>query len=120
VCLCRAFGGAAWSYDESVSLFRGIDGDHGLRPEPVERLGGPQEIRADARAWHLATGSLACPLCDAPVVLTAPVQGPADPLACAYCDHAGRVRDFLSLAQPSRPTRVHVRIRVPLSAAARA
>jgi hypothetical protein len=95
-----------------VSLHRGFDPD-GFRPEPVERLAGSREIRPDARAWHLATGSLACPSCDAPVVVHAPVQGPADPLFCAYCDHFGRVRDFLSLAEPSRPTRVVVRVVAP-------
>jgi hypothetical protein len=95
-----------------VSLHRGFDGSDAFRPEPVERLAGSREIRPDARAWHLATGSLACPSCDAPVVLCAPVAAPADFLACGYCDHFGRVRDFLSLAQPSRPTRVVVRVRM--------
>ena len=34
-----------------------------------------------------------------------------DPLSCGYCSHAGAVRDFLSLAEPTRPTRVVVRVR---------
>jgi hypothetical protein len=62
------------------------------------------------RSGHLASGTLACPLCDAPVALAAAFAGPADPLGCPYCDHAGAVRDFLSLAAPSRPARVAVRI----------
>ena len=63
-----------------------------------------------SRSGHLGTGTLACPLCDAPVALAAAFAGPSDPLACPYCDHGGAVRDFLSLEAPSRPARVRVRI----------
>jgi hypothetical protein len=35
---------------------------------------------------------------------------PADAIACPVCDRAGAVRDFLSLAAPSRPARVEVRV----------
>ena len=63
-----------------------------------------------ARSGHLATGTLACPLCDAPVALATGFAGPADALGCPYCDHSGAVRDFLSLAAPSRPARVAVRV----------
>jgi hypothetical protein len=38
-------------------------------------------------------------------------MSPRDPMACGYCGHAGAVRDFLSLAEPTRPTRVVVRVR---------
>jgi hypothetical protein len=38
-------------------------------------------------------------------------MSPPDPMACGYCRHAGAVRDFLSLAEPTRPTRVVVRVR---------
>ncbi len=62
------------------------------------------------RSGHLATGTLACPLCDAPVALAGAFAGPTDPLGCPYCDHSGAVRDFLSLAAPSRPARVAVRV----------
>ena len=62
------------------------------------------------RPGDLATGTLACPLCDAPVALAGGFAGPADPLGCPYCDHAGAVRDFLSLGVPSRPARVAVRV----------
>ena len=64
------------------------------------------------RAMHVATGSLACPGCDLPV---APAPGPSaltDPLACGFCGHGGALRDFLSLAQPTRPARVVVRARL--------
>jgi hypothetical protein len=62
------------------------------------------------RSGHLATGTLACPLCDAPVALAFGFAGPADPLGCPYCAHTGAVRDFLSLEAPSRPARVAVRV----------
>jgi len=65
--------------------------------------------RRTAEATRLAGGTLACPRCDAPVALSGPVA-PADPLACPYCAQTGAVRDFLSLAAPSRPARVEVRV----------
>jgi hypothetical protein len=40
-------------------------------------------------------------------------MSPADPIACPMCDEAGAVRDFLSLAEPSRPARVVVRVIKP-------
>ena len=92
-----------------VALHRGIDGSEPLRPQPVERMGGSREIRPDERSWVMATGTFACPACDAPVMPAGPMA-PADPVACPYCDHAGRVRDFLSLEVPSRPARVQVRV----------
>jgi hypothetical protein len=88
-----------------VAFHRRIDGSDPLRTGPVPRL--HEERRA--RSGRLATGTLACPLCDAPVALAAHV-GPADALACPYCRHAGAVRDFLSLTAPARPARVAVRI----------
>jgi hypothetical protein len=89
-----------------MALHRGIDGSEPLPPEPA----GPahRELRMDHRT-HVATGTLACPECDAPAVPAGPMS-PADPLACAFCDHAGALRDFLSLEPPTRPTRVVVRI----------
>ena len=87
---------------------RGIDGSGPLRDESVgSRV--VQEERRRARTTHVASGSLACPGCDAPVALVGPAA-PADGLACPYCSHAGAVRDFLSLAVPTRPARVDVRI----------
>jgi hypothetical protein len=94
-----------------VAIQRGIDGSEPVRPEPVERLDGTYELRRDARFARVAAGTLACPRCDAPVALTEGPLAPADLLGCPYCDHAGFVRDFLSLAAPTRPARVDVRIR---------
>jgi hypothetical protein len=86
-----------------VSWHRANDTDH------VGTLAGPEELRKVARSTRLASGTLACPSCDAPVLPTGAVS-PADPLACPYCNHAGAVRDFLSLGEPTRPARVEVRV----------
>jgi hypothetical protein len=91
-------------------IFRAIDGSEPLRPEPVAGLAGGRDRRRGVRSWHLAVGTLACPACDAPIAPPAGVSTPADPLGCAFCDHAGAVRDFLSLEAPSRPARVDVRV----------
>ena len=62
------------------------------------------------RSGRLATGTLACPLCDAPVALAGAFAGPSDLLGCPYCDHTSALRDFLTLGEPSRPARVAVRV----------
>ena len=74
--------------------------------------GGPahRELRL-GRSSRVATGTLACPACDAPVALTDGPVSPGDALGCPYCGQAGAVRDFLSLSIPSRPARVEVRVR---------
>ena len=36
-----------------------------------------------------------------------------DRLTCPFCRRRGPARDFLSLAPPSRPARVFVRMRIP-------
>jgi hypothetical protein len=83
---------------------RGID-----RPEPVGRLSGVHEERRVSRSTVVATGTLACPACDAPVALFA-AASPATALACPVCNHGGALREFLSLGEPTRPARVQVRI----------
>jgi len=89
-----------------VSFQRSFDGSEPLRHE----LAGTREIRKAHRSSVVATGTLACPACDAPVAPPRPLA-PADALACPFCDHAGRVREFLSLQAPSRPAWVLVRVR---------
>jgi hypothetical protein len=88
-----------------VTLQRGMDDQDPIRPERVGRLA--EERRASSR---LAVGTLACPLCDAPVALAAAQMRPADRIGCPFCGHAGAVRDFLSLGEPTRPMRVEVRV----------
>ncbi len=91
-----------------MSLQRGIDGEP-VRPDPIGRVDGRHEERRAHRAAPVAVGTLACPACDAPVALGGPA-GPADDLACPFCAHGGAVRDFLVLGEPTRPTRVQVRV----------
>ncbi len=90
-----------------------MDGSEPVRPDPIGRLGGTQEERKVTRSRILAAGTLACPACDAPVAPPAPPDPPLTPaaaLTCPVCAHAGAVRDFLSLATPTRPARVEVRV----------
>jgi len=70
------------------------------------------EERRPRSSTRLAGGTLACPLCDAPVAPVVPVLKPADGLDCSFCRYEGTVRDFLSLAAPTRPTRVAVHVRL--------
>jgi hypothetical protein len=92
-----------------VSLQRGVDGPDPIRREPVARYDGSYELRRSHRGWRLGAGTLACPHCDAPVGLPGPAS-PADALACPFCGHAGALRDFLSLAAPTRPAHVEIRV----------
>jgi hypothetical protein len=79
----------------------------------VEReTDGAKHVRIEHRIRHsdrLASGTLACPACDAPV---SPIgrMSPAQAIGCPFCGHGGMVRDFLSLTPPSRPARVVVRV----------
>ena len=102
-----------------MALHRGIDGSEPVRPEPITRLAGSYEERKSVRAWRLATGTLACPSCDAPVAPGESPLRPGDPIACPYCFATGFVRDFLSLSAPTRPARVQVRVTAPSGFAAR-
>jgi hypothetical protein len=86
-----------------VAFHRGIDGS-----DPV-RAGALEERRV-ARSGRLATGTLACPRCDVPVAVGVGPLSPADLLDCPFCRHTAPVREFLSLATPSRPARVEVRV----------
>jgi hypothetical protein len=94
-----------------VALHREIDGSEPVRPQPVERLSGRHERHQSESSWQLATGTLACPSCDAPVLPAAGGISPGDSIACGFCMRVGPVREFLSLAEPTRPARVVVRVR---------
>jgi hypothetical protein len=78
--------------------------------DPLDGVPGQVEIRRERRrSGVLASGTLACPECDAPV---APVGSMAlsASLWCPVCGAFGAVRDFLSLEPPTRPARVVVRV----------
>lgn len=62
-------------------------------------------------AKPVATGSLACPDCDVPVALGPGGHALTEAVECGWCGRWGVLRDFLSLAQPTRPARVVVRVR---------
>jgi hypothetical protein len=89
-----------------VSIERGFSDS-----EPVGRQARARADRRDAHVGVMAHGTLACPQCDAPVAPGPRPLSPADPLACPLCLHLGPVRTFLSLAAPTRPARVQVRLR---------
>ena len=80
-----------------------------LDREP-ERVAGLREIREADSSMQLAVGTLACPDCDAPAFLGPRPKSPADPLWCGFCGREGRLRDFLSLGEPTRATHVVVRV----------
>ena len=87
-----------------------MDGSEARGAEPVGRRGGVEEERRAGRSTRLATGTLACPRCDAPVALAGRRLAPSSGLECPYCRHEGVLRDFLSLEVPARPARVVVRV----------
>jgi hypothetical protein len=71
---------------------------------------GHEEIRP-GHSGVIAVGTLACPGCDAPVSPGDRALRVTDAVECPYCGNFGRVRDFLSLAVPTRPARVEIRLR---------
>lgn len=94
-----------------MALHRDSGGSDPVRDGAATGGPGLRIIRRTERPWRLATGSLACPDCDAPVLLTQTPARPADGLDCPFCDRTGPLRDFLSLASPARAPRVEVVIR---------
>jgi hypothetical protein len=103
-----------------MAFLRGIDDSEPVRPEPIGRAAGTHdEQRRIRRTGRLATGTLACRRCDAPVAPAAGPMSPTDSLGCPFCSHRAPVRDFLSLRSPARPARVEVRVVERVSRAAR-
>ena len=92
-----------------MAFQRGIDGPDPPRARPVSALPGAYEDRHSSRAWQLAA-TLACPRCDAPVALGGYSVTLTQDLGCPFCHHCAAARDFLSLAAPTRPTHVAVRM----------
>ncbi|WP_445152060.1 hypothetical protein [Baekduia sp. Peel2402] len=80
--------------------------------ERIGGLSGPDAIRRVSRTSTLASGTLACPSCDAPVS-PAGRMTPASALECPFCGRIGRVRDFLTLGSPTRPAHVIIRVVAP-------
>jgi hypothetical protein len=95
-----------------VAFHREIEGPNHLPEQPAERLSGRHELHPAETSTLLATGTFACPACDAPVLPAPGGNSPGDLISCGYCRQVALVRDFLSLAEPTRPTRVAVRVRL--------
>lgn len=89
---------------------RGIGGSDPADGEPVTGPADLHEHRHARAASYLASATLACPRCDAPVALGARGLTPAHHVACPYCDHGGPLRDFLTLGEPTRPMRVELHV----------
>ena len=96
-----------------MSVFGGIGQPQGRGPDRTA-AGAPGElVRRPARSAEVCTGTLACPRCDAPVSIGAGPLALTDHLSCPFCERRGPVREFLSLAAPTRPARVVVRVALP-------
>lgn len=94
-----------------MAFHREIDGADPVRSQPVERLSGHHERHQAESVRQLATGTLACPGCDAPVLPAVGAMSPGDAISCGFCAKVGLVHEFLSLAEPTRPARVVVKVR---------
>jgi hypothetical protein len=96
-----------------VTLFRGIgpapDGP-ALTPRAATVY---EQKRLTFRSTVLGVGTLACGGCDAPIAIGDHPLSLSDQLTCPFCGRLGPARDFLSLARPTRPARVLVRLVVP-------
>ena len=69
-----------------------------------------EQKRPAVRATRLGAGTLACRRCDAPIAIGPEPVSVVEQLVCPYCRHRAPVRDFLSLALPTRPAHVVVRV----------
>ncbi|HEX3977508.1 MAG TPA: hypothetical protein VHW96_14670 [Solirubrobacteraceae bacterium] len=97
-----------------MSFLRGIDGSaHNTAGTPARWVRPGAHRRRDTRSARLCDATLACRRCDAPITAGPHGLPLAQPLVCPFCDHRAPVRDFLSLARPTRPARVVVRISHP-------
>ena len=93
-----------------MTFQRGIDGSEPVQPHPASTRPGSYEDWRAARSWRLAGGTLACPRCDAPIGLGGRSVALTQDLSCPFCRHSAAARAFLSLAEPTRPARVAVRM----------
>lgn len=97
-----------------MSFLRGTDGfSHTTAGARARFVRSGHHLRRDARAAQLCEATLACARCDAPIATGARTLTLTETLVCPFCDHHAPVRDFLSLAIPSRPARVVVRLSLP-------
>lgn len=93
-------------------MFRAVS--HGEAGPGARVQPGLKERRRATRSGVLGTGTLACRRCDAPIDSGPGPMLLTELLACPFCDARGPARDFLSLAIPTRPARVVVRVALPV------
>src|ERR1700747_1729412 len=94
-----------------VGFARGIgDPGHNTAGAAARFVRPAVHLRRDSRTAHLCHGNLACARCDAPICTGGEAMSTTSPLVCPFCAHRAPLRDFLSLAVPTRPARVAVRI----------
>jgi hypothetical protein len=98
-----------------MAFLRSTRGRYGrAAPDSLRGSGAGQvEERRATRSNRLCSGTLACARCDAPISVGDEPLSLADQLICPFCQNRGPVRDFLSLAPPTRPARVEIRVRLP-------
>jgi hypothetical protein len=79
--------------------------------DPREQAGQQfVQKRKATRTDRLADATIACDHCDAPVAIGDDRLRLTDTLTCPFCGRRAPVRDFLSLAVPTRPTHVVLRV----------
>jgi hypothetical protein len=97
-----------------MSFLHGADGFGHTTAGARARFVRPgHHLRRDARTAQLCEATLACARCDAPIATGTRALTLTEMLACPFCDHRAPVRDCLSLAMPTRPARVVVRLSLP-------
>jgi len=97
-----------------VTVFRGVDQSGPDGSELGQRaVATYEQARRPASSRRLGLGTLACGRCDAPIAIGADPLLLTDELTCPFCHDRGPVRDFLSLAYPTRPARVVLHVRLP-------
>ncbi len=67
------------------------------REDTLRAKAGRIEIRPSERYAQLAVRSLACPACEMPLALSAPV-GWDEEIACAFCESRAQTREFIRLS----------------------
>jgi hypothetical protein len=96
----------------AVSFLSGGDWTGGSTDPRVREQAVEQRKRRAQREGVVASGTIACPRCDAPVAIGPGELALLHPLTCPFCGHRSVAREFLSLTMPTRPTRVEVRVRL--------
>jgi hypothetical protein len=71
------------------------------------------EQRRAVRQGVMAEATLACPACDAPISPGPDGLSVSATLICPFCAARAAVRECLSLARPTRPARVVIRVDLP-------